>query len=222
MRRRQLIALPAGLLPLSVWASSDAADFQTAIVRDNHKAVLTLLVRGVDVNSRDERGRPALVKALQIESMRVAEMLLSAPGIRVNEISPQGETALMQAAIKGHLPVVRRLLAMGADVNLPGWTPLHYAASAALDDSTEIAALLIEHHAYIDAESPNKSTPLMLAAQYGSEATVDLLLNAGADAQLKNQQGLTAVDFARRSDRDFMVAKMQQALSASRPARGKW
>ena len=85
-----------------------------------------------------------------------------------------------------------------------------------------IASYLLEHSAYIDAASPNGSTPLMLAAQYSSEAMVKLLLEEGADVSLRNQQGQTAVDFARRSDRDFMVKLLSTAVRANRPAKGKW
>ncbi len=57
--------------------------------------------------------------------------------------------------------------------------------------------LLLDHNAYIDAESPNGSTPLMMAARYGSIDGARLLLDEGADATIKNEQGLTAADFAR-------------------------
>jgi ankyrin repeat protein len=36
----------------------------------------------------------------------------------------------------------------------------------------------------------------MMAARYGTEESVRVLLNADADASLKNQMGLTALDFA--------------------------
>ena len=41
----------------------------------------------------------------------------------------------------------------------------------------------------------------MMAAHYGTPAAVKLLLEAGADPTLKNQLGLTAIDFADRGDR---------------------
>lgn len=197
-------------------------EFQTAIVRDNYIQMEKLLLRGMDPNTVDERGRPSLVKAMQLDSWRVADVLLAAVHMDINIASRQGETALMLACIKGHLDYVRRLIAMNADINRPGWTPLHYVASADHPHSVEIASLLLEHHAYVDAQSPNGSTPLMLAAQYASETMVGLLLNAGADVQLRNQQGLNAVDFARKSERSFMVQKLQAARQLSRRDRPGW
>lgn len=225
MKRRTLLqSLCAGVVAsLSPWVLADAATaFQTAITRDNYVAVRKLLQQGLDPNAVDERGRPALVKAMQLESLRVVQELLKAPGIRIDDASPAGETALMHACIKGHLDVVQQMLAMGARINQPGWTPLHYAASADTEHSVTIAQLLLDQHAYIDAESPNKSTPLMLAAQYGSERMVQLLLDAGADVQLRNQLGLSAVDFARRSEREFMVRTLDQAFQATRKSKASW
>ena len=159
---------------------------------------------------------------MQLESLRVAQTLIQARGIDINAASPAGETALMHACIKGHLDVVKQLLALGARVNQPGWTPLHYAASADAEHSVAIAALLLEQHAYIDAESPNQSTPLMLAAQYGSQDMVQLLLDAGADVQVRNQLGLNAVDFARRSEREYMVKILENAFQATRRSKASW
>lgn len=225
MKRRTLLqSLCAGAVAgISPWVMANAAnDFQTAITRDNFIQVRKLLQQGLDPNSVDERGRPALVKAMQLDALRVVQELLKAPSIRINDASRAGETALMHACIKGHLDVVKQLLAMGARINQPGWAPLHYAASADTADSLTIAQLLLDQHAYIDAESPNKTTPLMLAAQYGSEAMVQLLLDAGADVQLRNQLGLSAVDFARKSEREFMVRTLDKAYQATRRGKASW
>ena len=131
----------------------------------------------------------------------------------------------MMACIKGHLDLVKELIRRGADVNRPGWTPLHYATSADLPQTLDIIKLLLDKSAYIDAESPNGTTPLMLAAQYSSEAVVDLLIAEGADVILRNQRGFTAADFARQVDRQYMVDKLTKAIKAERktqPSRGSW
>jgi ankyrin repeat protein len=115
-----------------------------------------------------------------------------------------------------------------ADVNKPGWTPLHYAATAG---NVPIIELLLDNSAYIDAESPNGSTPLMMAAMYGTPESVKVLIQAGADLNVKNQLGLTALDFAIRGNRENAKELIetglqreaarkarQQAVEASKPA----
>ena len=109
-----------------------------------------------------------------------------------------------------------------ADVNKPGWTPLHYAASAGSPQHAVIISLLLENHAYIDATSPNGTTPLMMAAPYGSIEAVQLLLEEGADPTLKNQLGLTAADFALRVSRTESAEKIAAAIRRRQPNRGKW
>jgi hypothetical protein len=56
---------------------------------------------------------------------------------------------------------------------------------------------LLDESAFIDAESPNKTTPLMMAARGGYTAVVTLLLAEGADPTLKNEAEMNAADFAR-------------------------
>ena len=127
----------------------------------------------------------------------------------------------MMAALKGQLDVARRLIAQGAAVNKTGWTPLHYAASSGHMPMLE---LLLEHHADLNAPSPNGTTPLMMAAGYGSPEAVQRLLKAGADAQLRNQKGMTALDFARRYERPDARAILQKVKKQSTPPaqRGQW
>ena len=153
---------------------------------DDAKTVQALLNRGFDPNTPSPELQPALTLALQKKSLKVAEALIAWRTIDVNQLNPHAETPLMMAAMMGHLRLAEQLIARGADVNKTGWTPLHYAATGG---HVEMIRLLLEHHAYIDAESPNRTTPLMMAAYYGNPAVTKLLLEEGAD--------LTArVDFA--------------------------
>jgi ankyrin repeat protein len=179
--------------------------FFQATMRDDAGAVSALVQRGVDPNSRDPSGQPALHVALRNGSFRVAEALLASPGIDVNAVNAADESALMMAALKGQADWSKKLLDKGAQVNKPGWSPLHYAAAG---PEPAVVRLLLEQGAAIDAASPNRTTPLMMAAQYGSEANVDLLLARGADAKVRNDRGLSAADFARLGKRDALAARL--------------
>ena len=188
--------LAAGFLQPA--AAAVANDYFLAIKNDNDGAVVTILFRGFDANTLDDQGRHGLHLAMMEGSLKVAKTLLDLSGTQVDTRSKQDETPLMIAALKGHTQFAKRMIARGADVNKTGWTPLHYAATSG---QLEMIKLLIDEHAYIDTESPNQSTPLMLAAMYGTEAAVKLLLQEGADPSVKNQLGLNAADFAAKAER---------------------
>ena len=173
-------------------------DFFRAVRHDDVNTVQALLQRGFDANTVSPEGLPAIILAVREPSLKVAEFLAAWPPTRVDQRNEHGETVLMLAALKGYREVVNRLVARRAEVNKEGWTALHYASTGA---HLQVMTLLIGAGASIDARSPNGTTPLMMAAHYGNAAAVKLLLDAGADAQLKNQLGLAALDFARGAER---------------------
>lgn len=177
-------------------------------MRDDERTVARLLAQGFDPNSRDPKGQTAMHLAMRDNSARVAEALWQHRALDVNALNSDDETPMMMAALRGHTAWVQRFLDRGARVHKPGWSPIHYAATG---PRSETVALLLDRGAPLDAESPNRSTPLMMAARYGSEASVDMLLARGADAKRKNDLGLSAVEFARQSGRDFLIARLQKA-----------
>lgn len=183
-------------------------DFFVAIKNDNASNLANLLERGFDPNTRDPKGQPGLTMALQERSPKTAKLLIGRPDVDVNALNNAGESPLMIAALKGDLAGAQSLLERGAKVNQPGWSALHYAATG---PEPKMVQLLIERGADLNAASPNDTTPLMMAAQYGSDESVALLLARGADANRKNQKDLRAVDFARLSGREAVIKKLQQA-----------
>ena len=198
--------------------SGSYEDFFNAIAQDDAPAVKRLLVRGFDANTLDPKGNPGLMIALRTPSPKVAQLLAEVPKIELNRLNAQGESPLMLASIKGQLALAELMISKGADVNKTGWTPLHYAASGA---HLPVMKLLLENFAYIDAESPNGTTPLMMASMYGNAAAVKLLIDEGADPMLKNIQGLTAQQFAQRANRPDAAELVLKAIR-SKQSPGKW
>lgn len=212
--------LSAALLPGALWASS-YDDFFVALKRDDTDTLTGLAQRGFDLNTLSPDGQHPLYLALRDEADRVALFLLSRPEVKVEVRNAKGESPLMMAALKGKPELVRRLIQRQAEVNKPGWAPLHYAASHASERSVAVVHLLLEHHAFIDAQSPNGSTPLMMASMYGHPQVARLLLESGADTNMKNEQGLSAIDFARRAGRQDLAEAIAAAIRAQQPA-GRW
>lgn len=177
-------------------------DFFVAIKRDDPNSVTALLSRGFDPNTLGPSAEHGLVVAIRDSSLKAVAALLAWPSIKVEVRTVNDESALMLAALKGLTEICRQLIELGADVNKPGWAPLHYAASRG---HLAVMTLLLDHHAYIDAASPNGTTPLMMAARYGSFESTKLLLEAGADPSLKNELGMTAIDFAKTGNQADVV-----------------
>jgi hypothetical protein len=52
----------------------------------------------------------------------------------------------------------------------------------------------------------------MMAARYGAEGSVDLLLARGASVAPKNDRNLDAIDMARNSGREFLVERLEKSV----------
>ena len=192
--------------------------FFRALERDDAAEIRQLLSSGFDPNTVNPKGEFALIAALRERSLKVVATLLESPKTRAEVRTAKDESALMLAALAGYQDICQQLIQRGANVNKPGWTPLHYAATSG---HTSLIRLFLDNYAYIDAASPNGSTPLMMAAMYGTQDATKLLLDAGADPTLKNMKGLSAIDFARQVQREDMVLLIAAAMRARNP-KGSW
>ena len=190
---------PLLLAMCSFAISADAApvdDLFSAVAIDNLRDVRRLIQDGmVDPNATDAKGDTVLIVAIRNDARRVSEYLIANDKVDLERTDAPQETALMIAAFRNQKDLVENLIARGAEVNRIGWTALHYAASVG---SIDIVKILLEHSAYIDAESPNKTTPLMMAARGDHAGVCRVLIDEGADPTPVNERELSAADFAMR------------------------
>jgi ankyrin repeat protein len=75
-------------------------------------------------------------------------------------------------------------------------TPLHYAVHLS-GRKAENAVALIQAGANVNARDNSGHTPLMLAVKRQNAEVVNILLDAGANAQLRNRRKEIAFDYAR-------------------------
>jgi len=202
------------IVALTVFSVSAGSydDYFFALKNDQAEVVGRLLALGFDPNTRDAQGEPGLQVAVRAQSAQAVRALLTRHDLDVNALNEAGESALMLAALQGAMATTQWLLDSGAQVNQPGWSALHYAAAS---PQSRLVELLLQRGAAIDALSPNGTTPLMMAAKYGSEQSVAVLLAHGADVRPRNQRALDAADFARLAGRDTLAARLA-AVSADR------
>lgn len=174
------------------------------------RSVRILLDAGADVNVRD--GEEDWVMPLHWAAHNSSAMirLLIRRGADVTRLSKAGGHALGFCALWGKVGRMRTLVECGFPVDLLQATP-EYAAlyAACLVGETESVRVLLELGA-----DPNlgygSSTPLMVASRRGSLEIVELLLKQGANPVLRDDEGLTALDYAKKHPQ--IAARLREAV----------
>lgn len=101
---------------------------------------------------------------------------------------------LFEGIVQGNLPLVKKALDKGEDVNCKnvlGNSPLHCAC---IKNNPDIVKELIYRGAEIDSVECLGETPLMWACQDKNIKIIDILLDAGADPIRKNFLGKSSID----------------------------
>jgi len=197
-----------GLLDLGVAVEPDtlhqgASPLVLAIRRNNAEAVEFFLRHGADPHRRQDNGMLPIHVAASSGSARVIEILIASgasPNATWQESTPLHEVVRNRSAldVMDHAERIRVLLAAGADVNAVtgnGLTPLMIAAGNSLASLEEIQALLAAG-ANANAVADNGHSALIAAARNTrNPQIISLLLEAGADARLRDNTSRTALDW---------------------------
>ena len=191
MNAKCLSFLFAALLPFFAFAGA-YEDLEEALIRSDSNAAISLIKRGIDINTVDRQGNTLLTQSVQRDLPELFDYLIQRRA-RLNTRNRNGETALSIAAYLGRAKYVQRMVEAGAEVNFFGWSPLSYAA---YNGHTDIAEYLIKRGAEVDGKTENGSTPLFFAARFGHIETVKVLLKYQADPTVSNESDETAVDWA--------------------------
>lgn len=199
----------------------------TAIKKNNVKAVIALLAKGADPNTRDwppyveflgnsswgghynpSEPQTALMVTLALngENVPLTKTLLDA-GASVDATDEYGRTALTCAASVSKRASVRLLMERGANVNVSdhdGDTALHTAAD---QKDVGIVQLLLARDARVNARDSEGVVPLHNAAFKGQTDIVGLLLAHRGAVDVRDNNGSAPLHYAARGgSRDCVAA----------------
>ncbi len=128
------------------------------------------------------------------------QRLIAGDAMLARAVSGDGWPPLHLAAAFANQEAVTLLLEHGAHIHQISHNPLRNQAlhaCIALQNSAEVARLLVEAGADVNATAAGGFTPLHLAASNGSREMVTLLLEHGAKRDACCDQGKTPAEYAR-------------------------
>ena len=182
-----------------------------AVHHDDLKMAKLLIEAGANVNVANDYGvTPFLLACINGSSSMVRGLLQA--GADPNTTRQTGESAIMTASRTGNLEAVKTLLAYEPDLNRQenrrGQTALMWAIE---QGHPQVAKLLIERGADVNARSKRGFTPLLFAAQQNDLDSVEALLAAGAKLDgLTPEWGSALVAAAARGHEDLAIFLLEK------------
>lgn len=166
-----------------------------------HAEVLReLIAGGLDIHNEDQAGCLPLVSAASHGTEEMVRALLDA-GADVNARDAGGSTALMIAAAHDRFDLIRILAAAGADLNARATERIRLEKR-------------MGHAKILELGEIGELTALMIAALGGRQNAALVLIEAGADPDLKASDGSTAYDLAAMGFHVLTAAAMEEAIKA--------
>ncbi|MBI1371437.1 MAG: hypothetical protein GC159_01560 [Phycisphaera sp.] len=204
--------------------------FAACNIDPNRDMTEYLLDHGADPNASSHAPRnddhvtsgwTPLFTAIEMSNYDQADVLLShgaTPNTRLTaEAMDDGRSPLHLAEQRDDLDMVRLLLNAGANVDAAddrGVTPL---IDAVLHDRDEMARFLLKQGATFDCVYGGREHVLHFTARHGLHTSLMLLLRYGADPNMRDSHGRTALDVVTRgsqdaADADAMVKQFTSAM----------
>ena len=122
-------------------------------------------------------------------------------GLDVNTVDSGGRTLLMEAVVQQEHDLIKLLIDHGADPNIRDkrqWTALHFAAQ---NYDLRATQMLVEAGADVNAKDDYDNNVISRAVlnSKGKGDVIRFLKSHGADFNVKNKSGISALDVASRT-----------------------
>ena len=221
--RLTLLKILTVLIPLAIVMStgseaantkSEGALFLEAVHRGDLERTIRLIDQGVDVDTRDDRGRTALLLAVHENHIDIAEALIQS-GADINARDDIDDNPYLYAGAEGRLEILRMTVAAGADlnsVNRYGGTAL---IPAAHHGHVETVKYLLSTEIDIDHINYLGWTALLEAVILGDGgdahySIVDMLLRGGADPNIADKDGVSPLDHTRKKGHKSIIQLIEK------------
>ena len=127
----------------------------------------------------------------------------------INKTDIFGNTAILYAAYRGNILIIRSLIECGADVNVTsknGLNVLHMAAQG--NNPNIIIYFKIKYNISVLSTDLQGNTPLHWASYNSSEEAINFLLSYMTDINIKNNDGKTPLHIAVFTEKPSLIKKL--------------
>ncbi len=127
----------------------------------------------------------------------------------INKSDIFGNTAILYAAYRGNILIVRSLIECGADVNITskkGLNVLHMAAQG--NNPNLIIYFKVKYHISVISKDSQGNTPLHWACYNSSEEAINFLLSYMDDINIQNNDGKTPLHIAVFTEKPSLIKKL--------------
>ena len=182
---------------------------------------------GADLNVKNNYGMtPLMISIMKRGTEPISDYFIKS-GANLEIKNNYGQSALHRACYAGKIDMVEKLLSKGVDIDVQtnkGSTPLMVAVK---NENYKIVELLLENGADPNVQTfeislvnnadpddvqtiDSKFTALMLAALGNNKYIVRLLIENGADIMIKDANGKTAYDIAKKAHNKKIINILSQ------------
>lgn len=185
--------------------------------KQGHGRVITsLCLEGADSNGKTKDGARTPIHLAALEGhTHIVRMLYHHGKADIFQRTSKGRNVVHLAASNpDNADCLQTCLDFGYfnvnDTDNTGNTALHYAAECGSYDMVKILAE--DHKAKVNVQDKTKQTPCHIAAYNGDLDVVETLVEAGADLALKDEDGVTILEYAKEEGHKDIVRFLKKKL----------
>lgn len=217
-----LVGVSTGCATMERMTTPDSSSSPTSIetrlldaaARGDAPAVTAALDAGADVEARDSHDRTALLLAVTADHVPVAQVLI-ARGASPDALDDRHDTPWLVTGVTGSVAMLEALLPGHPDLTIRNRFGGVSVIPASERGHVDYVRRVVQTDIDVNHVNDLGWTALLEAVLLGDggarhQEIVRILLDAGADRDLADKDGVTALDHARTKGYDEMVSILQE------------